>query len=137
MLSPTQLHLLLECLHPLWFQSSDIADPPSIAASVASLITITESVLGKGYQYVKEAKDAVSQVAALLSEITNLFGVLHSLQLAACRFEGEEFDSTMQIHRIHTCYAILKRYNCTLIRPTQDRMLFTLLLAVDVIISYK
>jgi hypothetical protein len=86
-----------------------MADPLSIAASVAGLITIAETVIGSGYQYVKNAKDAGSQVSALISEITNLFGVLHSLHLVACRFEGEEFDSTMQIHHIHSCYVVLEK----------------------------
>jgi hypothetical protein len=44
-----------------------MADPLSISASVAGLITIAEAVIRRGYQYVKDAKDAGSQVSALIS----------------------------------------------------------------------
>jgi hypothetical protein len=91
-----------------------MADPLSVAASVAGLITIAETVIGNGYQYLKDTKSAGSQVAALISEVTNLFGVLHSLHLVACRFEGEKFDSTMQIHHIHSCYAVLEKIQARL-----------------------
>jgi hypothetical protein len=84
-------------------------DPLSVAASVAGLITIAEAVISNRYQYVKDAKDSGSQIATLISEITNLFGVLHSLHLVACRFEGEKFDSTMQIHHIQSCYLVLDK----------------------------
>lgn len=93
-------------IHP---ESLEMGDPLSVAASVAGLITIAEVVIRNGYQYVKDAKDAGSQVAALISEVTNLFGVLHSLHLVACRFEDEKFDSTMQIHHVQSCYLILEK----------------------------
>jgi hypothetical protein len=86
-----------------------MGDPLSVAASVAGLITIAETVIRNGYQYVRDAEGAGSQIATLILEITNLFGVLHSLRLVACRFEGEDFDSTMQIHHIQSCYEILDK----------------------------
>jgi len=81
---------------------------------VTGIITIAGTVIGSGYQYLKDAKGAGSQVAALISEVTNLFDVLHSLHLVACRFEGEKFDSTIQIHHIYSCYAVLEKIQARL-----------------------
>jgi hypothetical protein len=86
-----------------------MADPLSVAASVAGLITIIELVIHNGYQYIKDVKGVKSQIATLIVEITNLFDVLHSLHLVAYRFEGKEFDSTMQIHHIQSCYVLLEK----------------------------
>jgi hypothetical protein len=64
-------------------------DPISISASIAGLITLADIVLVRGFKFVKMFKNANQEITMLIAEITSLYGVLHSLQLVACRFEGE------------------------------------------------
>jgi hypothetical protein len=67
-------------------------DPLSVAASVAGLITIAETVVNRGFKLGKIAKNAEREIARLIAEVTNLFGVLHSLHLVVLRFEDEAVD---------------------------------------------
>jgi len=83
-------------------------DPLSLSASIAGLVSLTEMIVGGGYKYYKEAKGASNEVKKLLDRITELFGVLNSLRLVASRYEGEEFDSTLQTHHIQSCLTLLE-----------------------------
>lgn len=56
-----------------------MAEPLSIAASVAGLITLTELIASQGYVFVKRVKNAKAETTKLLAEVTGLFGVLKSL----------------------------------------------------------
>jgi len=84
-------------------------DPLSLSASIAGLISITEMIAGRSYNYIKEARGASKEVRKLLEEITDLFGVLNSLRLVASRYEQERFHSTMQSQHIYTCHILLEK----------------------------
>ena len=92
-----------------------MADGLSVAASIAGLFTVAEAVTRKAYQYIKEAKNANKEISKLLSETTELFAILHGLHLVALRFEGEEFDRTIQTHHIHSCYVMLDKLDSKLV----------------------
>jgi hypothetical protein len=85
-----------------------MSDPLSVAASIAGLVSLAEMIASRGYKYYKEAKGASDEVKKLLDRITDLFGVLNSLWLVTLRYEGEDFDSTMQVQHIHSCYMLLE-----------------------------
>ena len=76
-------------------------DPLSISASVAGLITLADLVLARGFKFLKMIKNANQEVTMLITEITSLYGVLHSLQLVALRFEGEVIDRKRNHHKLH------------------------------------
>ena len=76
-----------------------MADPLSISASIAGLITIADSVFHRTFKYVKAVKEAPKEIAALSPELGILYGILNSLHLIAYQFETETFDPTTQILR--------------------------------------
>lgn len=87
-------------------------DPLSVSASIVSLIGAADVVVRRLYQYIKSAKEASKEITTLSMEITNLYGVLSSLQLVASRFESEVSElsiqeRSMQIDHIHACYNTL------------------------------
>ena len=84
-------------------------DPLSLSASIAGLISITDTIARGSYKYIKEARCASNDVKKLLEEITDLFGVLSSLRLVASRYQDEDFDSTMQSQYIYTCQMLLEK----------------------------
>jgi len=92
-----------------------MADGLSVAASIAGLVTLAEAVTRKSYRYVKEAKNSSKEISKLLSETTELYGILHGLHLMACRFESEEFDHTIQTHHVHSCYVLLDKLDSKLL----------------------
>ena len=91
-----------------------MADGLSVAASIAGLVSVTDIVVRRLHGYIKAAKNAEKEIAALTAEITSLYGILNSLHLVACRFEGEELDTTMQIHHIYSCHQTLLKITALL-----------------------
>ena len=80
-----------------------MADPLSISASIAGLVTFTDAVFRRTFNYVKAVKGAPNELSALITAIGALSGILHNLSLIACQLEGEPFDSTIQANHIHSC----------------------------------
>lgn len=86
-----------------------MTDPLSISASIAGLISIADIVTRRSFKYVKGVKNSKKEVEKLIAEVMHLFGVLNQLKLVACRFEDEQFEPTMQIHHIQSCYDLLEK----------------------------
>ena len=86
-----------------------MADPLSISASIAGLITLAEAVFRRTFKYIKSVKEAPKEIAALSSEIGALYGILNNLHLLACQLEGETFDSAIQVHYVHSCYQTFEK----------------------------
>ena len=82
-------------------------NPLTISASVAGLITLTELIVSRGYEFLKGVKNAKDKITQLLVEITALFGVLQSLRLVALRFEGQHFDTALQLECIQSCQKLV------------------------------
>ena len=57
-----------------------MADPLSVSASVAGLITIADIVIRNGYKYITAVKNSDKAVASLVNEVNSLSGTLHSLR---------------------------------------------------------
>lgn len=60
-----------------------MAEGLSIAASIAGLISIADITFRRGYRYIRAAKDADKSIKALIDEVNNLSGMLHSLRNVA------------------------------------------------------
>ena len=80
-----------------------MADPLSISASIASLVTITDAVFRRRFKYVKTVKGAPTELSALTSAMGALSGILHHLALVASQLEGEQWDATVQANHIYSC----------------------------------
>src|SRR5882757_424290 len=93
-----------------------MADPLSISASIAGLMTIADIVIRNGYKYIAAVKDADKAVASLISEVNSLSGTLHSLRNIAEGLEGDDtpFNSTTQTHHVESCFRTLKKIDVLL-----------------------
>jgi hypothetical protein len=88
-----------------------MAEPLSIAASIAGLMTIADIVIRNGYKYITAVRDSDKAVASLINEVNSLSGTLHSLRNIAEGLEGENapFIPTTQVHHIESCYRTLRK----------------------------
>ena len=86
-----------------------MADPFSVSASIAGLVTLADVVFRRTFAYVKAVKGASKDISALSSEIGALYGLLNSLRLVSLQLEGEDFESTTRIHHVHSCYETLEK----------------------------
>lgn len=86
-----------------------MADPLSVSASIAGLITITDTVFRRTFNYVKAVKGAPDEASSLTSALGTLSGILHNLQLVAAEFEGESFDTTIQINHVYSCVQTVEK----------------------------
>ncbi|KAI4126477.1 MAG: hypothetical protein LQ338_003727 [Usnochroma carphineum] len=85
-----------------------MADPLSVSASIAGLVTLADIVFRRTYLYVKAVKSAQKEISALSAEVGALYGILSNLRLVSRQLEEELFESTTRIHHIHSCYQTLE-----------------------------
>lgn len=88
-----------------------MADPLSLSASIAGIISLADVVFRTVYKYHKGVKDAKSDIHALAEEINGLSAVLRTLQALASELEAEggAFDPTLRNHYLSHCKATLDR----------------------------
>ncbi|KAF7510128.1 hypothetical protein GJ744_007027 [Endocarpon pusillum] len=93
-----------------------MADPLSISASVAGLITIADIVIRNGRKYIKAVKNADKTVISLMREVNLLSGTLHSLQnvVEGLQDEADSFRITTKVHHIAYCHQTLRKINLLL-----------------------
>ncbi|KAI2601749.1 ankyrin [Hypoxylon sp. NC1633] len=85
-----------------------MADPLSIAASIAGLITLVDMVFSGLKKYSNSAKNAPKEIEDLAKEINRLGGALNSLSRLARSFDNEAIDnSKFRMHHIESCSEIL------------------------------
>lgn len=99
-----------------------MADPLSIAASVAGLITLADTIFRASFQYAKSAKNAKQEALDLASEAQDLAGVLHRLSLVASAFETPEAEHqhTLRLHHVLSCRRMLLRVEKALAKASSD-----------------
>ena len=93
-----------------------MADPLSITASIAGLVTFADTIFCRIYKYVKAVKKAPKEISALSAEIGALYGVLSNLRLLSCQLEHEQAASTTRQHHIHSCFQTLEHVKSILDR---------------------
>ncbi|KAK8067373.1 hypothetical protein PG997_014120 [Apiospora hydei] len=86
-----------------------MADPLSIAASIAGVVTLADLVFGRLYKYVKTARDAPNEVKELAAMVNDLGGLLNSLARLARALQGETFDVSLRMQHADTCSFILSK----------------------------
>lgn len=85
-----------------------MADPLSISASIAGLISLADIVFVRTYKYVRAVGKASKEISAFAAELRALYGILSSLRLVSCQLDGESFDTTTQVHHVHSCFQTLE-----------------------------
>lgn len=88
-----------------------MADPLSIAASIAGVISLADIVFIRTRKYLSSAKNADKEVKDLAQEVLLLSGALHSLSrlaqsLDADRLKDKHIDN-LRMHHIAACHATL------------------------------
>ena len=86
-----------------------MADPLSVSANIAGLITITEACFRRTYKHVKAVKDAPDEASSLAETLGSLSGILHNLELVAAQFEGETFDPAIQVNHVDSCVQTVQK----------------------------
>lgn len=89
-----------------------MADPLSIAGSIAGLISICDVVFQKLHRYVREVKSAEKEVQELKNEVANLSGVLHNLRLIAEDLEADDTQQySLRLDEVNSTLSILHELN--------------------------
>lgn len=88
-----------------------MADPLSIAGSIAGLISLTDTAFRLVFKYARSVANAEQEVKLLADELQALAGVLQSLRLLASGLEAEGhlFDPTIRAHHLGSLSDILNR----------------------------
>ncbi|KAF5608574.1 uncharacterized protein FSUBG_4502 [Fusarium subglutinans] len=83
-----------------------MAEPLSLAASIAGLISLADVIFRTTYKFVRAAKDAKDEIQSLVDEISNLSSVLRRLEALTSDLEdeGQSFDPTLRNHYLNHCY---------------------------------
>ncbi|CAG8950619.1 hypothetical protein HYFRA_00002828, partial [Hymenoscyphus fraxineus] len=87
-----------------------MADPLSVAGSIAGLVAIAGTVYTRTYRYIKNVKNSEKEIAQLASEIGSLSGLLHSLGLFIGELQRNTTSETnFRLHHIHACRETLTK----------------------------
>ncbi|KAK4690674.1 hypothetical protein P7C71_g6170, partial [Lecanoromycetidae sp. Uapishka_2] len=93
-----------------------MADPLSVTASIAGLVTLADLVFGRTFAYVTAVRGASKETRKLSSETGSLYGILTRLHLIASQLEsnGNGSESAIQVHILHDCAQTLRKLSSKL-----------------------
>lgn len=97
-----------------------MADPLSISASIAGIITLADIAFSRIMKYVRSVRDADKNIEKLAKEINLLGGAVHSLSRLAASLEDEPFDGTFRMHHIEAYSNILSEI-CSKLKKVEDK----------------
>ncbi|KAI8267443.1 Vegetative incompatibility protein HET-E-1 [Colletotrichum sp. SAR11_239] len=99
-------HSLQRCIAPA---CAIMADPLSISASIAGLVTLADVVFLRLTKYIKSVKNAEKEVDDLRKEVNLLGGAVNMLSRLASghEMEDEPFNKDFRMHHIEGCAFIL------------------------------
>jgi hypothetical protein len=80
-----------------------MADPLSIAASIAGLVTLAEEVFQLVCRFGRQVKDAQNDIKRLSAEIRSLSVLLYELSLLAKSFEDDGLTTFFRLHHVNSC----------------------------------
>ncbi|KAF4990936.1 hypothetical protein FDECE_14196 [Fusarium decemcellulare] len=82
-----------------------MSDPLSVAASIAGLISLTDTVFRYVFKYARAAVCAQKEIESLSAEINGLSAVLRNLHALASELEaeGQSFEPTLRVHHLTHC----------------------------------
>jgi hypothetical protein len=88
-----------------------MAEALGVAASIAGIISLADTVFRYVYKYCRKAKDANSDIQALGDEVNSLSAVLRNLEALAAELEaeGDRFDPALRNPYLNHCKATLDR----------------------------
>jgi hypothetical protein len=98
-----------------------MADPLSLAASLAGLCTLAEAVVRTTRQFVKAVRGSEKEIAKLISSTAQLYGILEQIRLLEDGIE-EEFSTFRMVRAedLFSCETTLRKLE-TLLRRSNPR----------------
>lgn len=85
-----------------------MAEPLSIAGSIAGLVSLADTVFKLVYRYGKTAKHAEKEIADLKRELVALTGIIHNVHLIARELEQDALHkSAIRLDHVNTCLNLL------------------------------
>jgi hypothetical protein len=97
-----------------------MADPLSIAASIAGLITLAEGVFNTTLSYCKGVKHAPKEITAFSTQISLLSGTLYRLSLLTRRLDSNAAGLDIKHEHIYECQKLLERIKKKLSKQSHD-----------------
>jgi hypothetical protein len=99
-----------------------MADPLSISASIAGLVTLADAIYRTSFKYAKSVKNAQQEVGDLATEARDLAGVLHRLSLLASALEADADDEepVLRLHHVAACRKMLLRVELAISKATAN-----------------
>ncbi|KAL8943110.1 MAG: hypothetical protein Q9211_001098 [Gyalolechia sp. 1 TL-2023] len=91
-----------------------MAEPLSVTASIAGLVTLADVIFGRIFKYVQAVKGASKEITALSSEVGALYGILNNLHLVSRQLEEQSLSSAPRIHHIGSCHKTLEKLKAIL-----------------------
>ncbi|KAK8254398.1 hypothetical protein HDK77DRAFT_370165, partial [Phyllosticta capitalensis] len=86
-----------------------MADPLSISASIAGLLSLADIVFGRVFRYAKAVQGSDSEIAQLAERTQSLSGVLHSLLLLAMELDTEGPAHEFRFRHLISCGNTLRK----------------------------
>ncbi|KAI3394860.1 hypothetical protein diail_2147 [Diaporthe ilicicola] len=98
-----------------------MADPLSLAASLAGLVSLADSVFRHVYRYVRGVSAAKEEISNIAQELQSLTGVLRSIQALAEGLEedGNTYDPAIRVHHVYHCEQTLNKIHDRMKRAVQ------------------
>lgn len=87
-----------------------MADPLSMAASIAGLISLADTLFRQTYKFGRTATGAKKEIQALATEINSFSGILRNLEALADELEaeGQAFEPAFQVDHLIECRKIFE-----------------------------
>ncbi|KAJ3459740.1 hypothetical protein MRS44_015813 [Fusarium solani] len=88
-----------------------MADPLSMAASIAGLISLADTLFRHTYKFGRTATGAKKEIQALATEINSFSGILRNLEALADELEaeGQAFEPAFQVDHLIECRKIFDK----------------------------
>ena len=86
-----------------------MADPLSVGAGIAGLVTLADLVFIRLFKYVQAVKGAHKEITALSSEVGALYGILSRLRLISDQLDSSGFNAATQVQHIYSCSQTLEK----------------------------
>lgn len=98
-----------------------MADPLSLAASLAGLVSLADTVFRYVYKYVRGAMAAKEEITKIAQELQSFTGILRGVQVLAQSLEeeGDTYDPSIRVHHVYYCEQTLNKIHDRMKRAAQ------------------
>lgn len=98
-----------------------MAEPLSLAASLAGLVSLSDTVFRHVYKYAKGVMGSTEEIKKIAQELQSFTGTLRSVQVLAQSLEedGDTYDPAIRVHHVYYCEQTLTKIHDRMKRASQ------------------